>query len=146
MDVLNTSLLEKDLYGDEGCKLSVYKDHLGFWTIGIGTLVDDRKGGGITLDEAYYLLRNRLKAKFDDMDKQMPWWRGHPECVQRALANMAYQMGVDGLLEFKNSLALLKARQYNESADNFLKSLWAKQTPERAKRVTDLIRQAAKGA
>lgn len=142
MDTLNTSLLEKDLDRDEGFRSEAYQDHLGFWTIGIGTLIDGRKGGGITRDEAYLLLRNRLKVKFQEMDQQMSWWRGQPECVQRALANMAYQLGVPGLLKFRNTLALIQAEKYNEAADNAMKSLWARQTPARAKRVTDLIRQA----
>lgn len=140
---LNLSQLEKDLDRDEGFVPHAYQDHLGFWTIGIGRLIDKRKGGGITREEAYYLLRNTLSSSFDEMDKRMPWWRDHPEPVQRALVNMAYQMGVPGLMKFKNTLALIQAKKYNEAADNAMKSLWAKQTPERAKRVTDLIRSAA---
>lgn len=142
-EVLNLSKLEKDLDNDEGFVSHAYQDHLGYWTIGIGRLIDKRKGGGITREEAYYLLRNTLGAKFKEMDAAMPWWRDQPEPVQRALANMAYQMGVPGLMKFKNTLALIQAKKYNEAADNALKSLWAKQTPERAKRVTDLIRSAA---
>lgn len=140
---LNLKRLEDDLVNDEGLVLHAYQDHLGFWTIGVGTLIDKRKGGGITREEAMMLLQNRLRSFFAQMDAGMPWWRDQPEPVQRALANMAYQMGVPGLMKFKNTLALIQAKKYNEAADNALKSLWAKQTPERAKRVTDLIRSAA---
>lgn len=59
-DSLNLKKLEDDLFDDEGYRKSAYQDHLGFWTIGIGTLIDERKGAGITVDEAKYLLRNRL--------------------------------------------------------------------------------------
>lgn len=142
MEPLNLTNLEQDLESDEGFRAAVYKDSEGYWTIGIGTLVDARKGGGITLEEARYLLSNRLSAKFAEMDSKMAWWRQQPEPVQRALANMAYQMGVDGLLGFKNTLALIQAGKYAEAADNALKSKWAQQTPNRAKRVTDLIRSA----
>lgn len=138
--ILNLSKLESDLFDDEGYRKSAYQDHLGFWTIGIGTLIDERKGAGITVDEAKYLLRNRLETFFAAMDQKMPWWRDQPEHVQRALANMAYQMGVDGLLGFKNTLALIQAGKYDQAADNAMKSLWARQTPNRAKKVTDLLR------
>lgn len=139
-DSLNLKKLEDDLFDDEGYRKSAYQDHLGFWTIGIGTLIDERKGAGITVDEAKYLLRNRLATFFAEMDAKMPWWREHPEHVQRALANMAYQLGVNGLLGFRNTLAMVQAGRYDEAADNALKSLWARQTPNRAKKVTDLLR------
>lgn len=140
--VMNLGKLERELEEDEGFRASAYQDHLGFWTIGIGTLIDARKGAGITREEAYLLLRNRLGSKFQEMDKRMSWWRDQPDPVQRALANMAYQMGVEGLLGFRNTLALIQQGKYSEAADNAMKSLWAKQTPNRAKKVTDLIRSA----
>lgn len=140
---VNMAQLEKDLDRDEGFVPHAYQDHLGFWTIGIGRLIDKRKGGGITREEAYYLLRNTLAEKMKEMDARLSWWRNHPEPVQRALVNMAYQLGVPGLTKFTNTLTLIQARKYNEAADNAMKSLWATQTPERAKRVTDLIRSAA---
>jgi lysozyme len=142
MSGLNTSQMIKDLMRDEDEVLHAYQDHLGFWTIGVGILIDKRKGGGITKEESDYLLTNRLSTKMAEMDKGMPWWRQHPESVQRALLNMAYQMGVAGLLEFKTTLGLIQAKKYNEAADNALRSLWARQTPDRAKRVAALIRSA----
>ena len=40
--------LTDQLRRDEGCVLHAYPDHLGFLTLGIGRLIDRRKGGGIT--------------------------------------------------------------------------------------------------
>ena len=45
----------------EGCVLHCYEDHLGYMTIGVGRLIDKKKGGGITEDEAEYLLKNDIK-------------------------------------------------------------------------------------
>jgi lysozyme len=137
---LDMTKLQQNLQADEGFMKSAYQDHLGFWTIGIGTLIDERKNAGITLDEANYLLRNRINKNLKELDSRIPWWREHPEHVQRALANMAYQLGPDGLLNFKDTLALIKAGKYSQAAGEALKSLWAKQTPSRAKKVTDLMR------
>ena len=47
---------------DEGIVLHVYDDSLGYSTIGYGRLVDRRKGGGISEDEALYLLKNDVNA------------------------------------------------------------------------------------
>lgn len=57
-----------------------------------------------------------------------------------ALVNMSFQLGVDGLLGFKNSLALMEEGKYTFAADNMLKSKWAEQTPGRAKRIAAQIR------
>lgn len=136
----NGDRLKEDLLRDEGFVEYAYKDSLGYWTIGIGRLIDKRKGGRITLEEAYYLLGNDIDRKAKALYQALPWLSSQPEPVQRALMNMAFQLGVTGLLRFKRTLALIKEKKYNEAADNALKSLWAKQTPNRAKRVTDLIR------
>lgn len=134
--------LLKDLKKDEGFIPHAYKDSEGYWTIGYGTLIDERLGGGITEDEADYLLENRIIRVENDLDREMQWWRKSPEKVQLALANMCFQLGIKRLKGFKNTLNLLKQGKYEEAADNALDSLWAKQTPNRAKRVTDLIRSA----
>ena len=62
--------------------------------------------------------------------------------IQDALCEMAYQMGVAGLLGFKNTLALIKERKYTQAAENMLKSKWATQTPKRAREIANLVRNA----
>lgn len=128
-----------DLKRDEGFVPYVYQDSLGYWTIGYGTLIDER-GGGLPEDICAELLKRHVENNTANLNKQLPWLKNHPEHIQRALANMAYQLGVSGLLSFKTTLRLVEQKRYNEAADNALKSLWARQTPNRAKRVTDLIR------
>jgi lysozyme len=53
---------------------------------------------------------------------------------------MSFQLGVDGLLGFKNTLKLVEQGNYESAAENMLKSLWAKQTPARAKRMSDQMK------
>ena len=53
---------------------------------------------------------------------------------------MAFQLGIDGLLKFKNTLNLIEAGDYETASKEMLNSLWAKQTPERAKRLSEQIR------
>lgn len=133
--------LTKDLKLDEGFIPHAYKDSLGYTTIGYGRLIDKQLGGGITEDEADYLLANDIVRVENALDKEFPWWRKHPENVQRAMANMCFNLGIRKFKAFKNTLSLIKQGLYNEAADNALKSLWARQVPNRAKRVTDLMRK-----
>lgn len=134
--------LTTQLRRDEGEVLHAYTDHLGFWTIGIGRLIDKRKGGGITKDEADYLLRNDI-AKFTmALRSRLQWFDRLDEARQGVLANMAFQMGVEGLLGFKNTLALIERGEYEAAAGGMLQSKWAQQTPERAAR---LAKQMATG-
>jgi len=127
--------LEQQLRRDEGEVLHVYPDHLGFMTIGVGRLIDSRKGGGITPAESAILLANDISRKTGDLARRAPWISELDPVRRAALHNMAFQMGVDGLLQFVRTLGLVRSRQYDEAATAMLQSRWAKQTPERALRM-----------
>lgn len=136
----NDRLLIRELERDEGRVLHAYQDHLGWWTIGIGRLIDKRKGGGITSEEADYLKLNDVRKVKAQLDDRLPWWRDLDPVRQRAIQNMAFQLGIGGLLGFRNTLAKIRAGDYDGAAANMAASLWAKQTPDRARRVMAMIR------
>lgn len=56
------------------------------------------------------------------------------------LQSMAYQMGVQGLAAFKNTLQAVIERRWNDAAAGMLNSRWARQTPDRAKRHAQQMR------
>jgi len=128
------------LRGDEGEVLHAYVDHLGYTTIGVGRLIDQRKGGGISKEESAYLLSNDIRNKVAELDRRLSWWRQLDEARQGVLLSMAFQMGVDGLLTFKNTLGMVRAGDYAGAARGMLNSLWARQTPERAARMAEQMR------
>lgn len=130
----------RSLRGEEGEVLHEYKDHLGYSTIGIGRLIDKRKGGGITKDEAAYLLGNDVDKVVEQLNKRLPWWTKLDDARKGVLINMAFQMGIDGLLGFKNTLRMIEQGKYADAASGMLNSLWARQTPARAKRMADQMR------
>ncbi len=131
----------EQLRRDEGEIFTAYQDSLGYWTIGIGVLIDKRRGGGITREESEYLFINRLRARMADLDALLPWWRTLDEPRQGVLLNMSYQMGVLGLMGFVNTLKMIRAGAYMDAADAMLKSKWASQTPERARRLSEQMRE-----
>lgn len=131
-----------DLKQDEGWRPSAYADHLGYTTIGYGFLIDERKHGRIPREVADYWLDYEVNDRLARLDSALPWFADAPEQVQRALTNMAYQLGVSGLLRFTKTLAHIRAGEYEQAADEALRSRWADQTPIRAMRVAEWIRQA----
>ena len=132
--------LVDDLKTDEGWEPSAYQDHLGFWTIGWGFLIDERKGGEIPVSIAESWLLYVSTKLWNKLVDRHPWMIDQPEDVQRALGNMVYQMGVGGVSNFKKMLGALQSADRELAATEALDSRWAIQTPKRAKRVTDLMR------
>lgn len=131
-------MIEDDLIRDEGLKLKPYKCTAGKTTIGVGRNLDDV---GITNEEALELLRNDIMRCMKDLDKNLPWWRTLTENRQSALVNLCFNLGIGGLLGFKNTLEYIRTGQYDKAAENALQSKWAAQVGDRAKRIAELIRK-----
>jgi len=120
--------------------LSAYKDHLGYYTIGYGRLIDKRKGGGITHDEAQYLLNNDITTRVESLQAKLPWFDGLSDVRKGVLLNMSFQLGITGLMGFGRTLEMVKMGDYVNAADNMLKSKWAQQTPGRANELANQMR------
>lgn len=136
-----TDMLARQLRGDEGVRKVAYQDHLGFWTIGVGRLIDDRKpGAGLRDGEIEMLLRNDIMDRVSQLSKRLPWFNDLDEARQGVLVNMAFQLGVDGLMGFRTTLDLIGKGRYTEASEQMLKSKWASQTPARAKRMAEQMK------
>lgn len=131
-----------DIKSDEGWRAYAYQDHLGYWTIGYGFLIDKRKGGELPRAVADFWLQHILDERIAALRAALDNWDDYPEGVKRALVNMSYQMGIAGLLGFQDMLQAIEYKCYGMAADCALDSEWARQTPERAKRVAEWIRTA----
>lgn len=126
----------EQLKRDEGLRLTPYTDTVGKVTIGYGTNLTD----GISKDEAEYLLANRLNQTKIELAQAIPWVTSLDEARRGVLENMAYNLGVRGLLAFRNTIALIKAGSYEHAADEMLKSRWAVQVGHRAGRLSEQMR------
>jgi lysozyme len=100
---MKTELI-RQLKGDEGVVSHAYPDHLGYLTIGVGRLIDKRKGGGLRPDEISYLLNNDVDDRINELNKRLPWFQNLDDARKGVLLNMSFQLGVDGLLGFANTL------------------------------------------
>ena len=141
MDVTD-HLLIAELRRDEGVRYTPYKDTLGIDTVGVGHNLK-----ACPLDFTYpltdanvdYILACDLGKVFEDLDKHLPWWASLSQARQRVLANMAFNMGINGLLTFKNTLSEIQRGHYQIAANNMLASKWAKQVGQRANRLAKMM-------
>ncbi len=128
--------LIEDIKHDEGFRGEVYKDSLGFDTVGYGTKMPINK------QEATLLLRHRLDILVHSLQKLKPVVKELPDDVQNVLYNMAYQMGVVGVSNFVKMWQALDAGDFKMAADEMMDSRWAIQTPIRANKLADIMRSA----
>ena len=134
---MNKNRFIKQMRFHEGVKNKVYKDHLGIETIGVGRNLVDR---GLSDEEVDYLLTNDITIVENELDNGLSWWRDLDEVRQRALADLAFNMGIPRLHGFVKMLDALKGRDYHRAADELLDSRYAKQVGARSDRVAEMIR------
>jgi len=148
-----TNRLEQ-LKRHEGEKLRAYKCTANHWTIGVGYNLDanplnlsafevkEFKSNGITVLISNHLAHLMLAKVEDKLLKEIPWLEKIDEPRQTVLINMAYNMGVNGLLAFKQTLEAVRIGDFELAASNMLNSKWAKQVHGRA---DELARQMQTG-
>ena len=130
-------MLRRQLIRHEGLRLKPYKDTVGKLTIGVGRNLDDV---GITEQEAMILLDNDIERTKLDLLKALPWINKIDSVRQDVLINMAFNMGIGGLLGFKNTLASVQSGNYADAADKMLQSKWAGQVGLRASELSNMMR------
>jgi len=149
---MTTKFVDMDIRQDEGFRADAYPDPLSGgdpWTIGFGST-----GPGIvrgvtwTLAQAAADQQKRRQAIEGQLDQAIPWWRNLCDERQDVLCNMAYNMGVAGLLAFHHALDAMQSGDWELAAAGMLASHWATQVPNRAKRLANqmLTGQRAAGS
>ncbi len=127
------TLIEK-IRKSEGYVGTVYQDHLGIDTIGIGTRMP------IDEDEAELLLTHRLNKKVFELIRAKPVIITLSEERKEVLYEMAYQLGVNGLLKFKMMWLAIENYDFVTASKEGLDSRWHRQTPRRAEELMRIMR------
>ena len=119
-----------------------YRDSEGVLTIGYGTMIDPDRGGGLTDEEAEYLLRSRASQAGYVAHTMLPWFAGLDDVRQEAIVQMIYQLGWPSFSGFRRMIAALARKDYVTAEREALDSKWAREdSPERAERVARAIRR-----
>lgn len=72
------------------------------------------------------------------------WWAELDEARRDVIAELAYQLGLTRLMRFRQMLAAMDRRDYDSAATELLDSLYARQVPARAKRLSTQLRTGVK--
>ena len=127
----------------EGFVPKIYKDSLGFATIGYGHLVlpTDKFKEGVTykkkdLEEVFDSDFNIAKSNANQLISGLPLHH-QAKCV---IIEMVFQLGIGGVSKFKNMWKALGEGNYQTASEEMLDSRWAKQTPSRAEELSVLMK------
>jgi len=146
--MIDLGAVAKQLIADEGFRAVVYDDATGHplgilpsggrATVGYGF---ELSVDGLSVAESLLILHSRIQARSKELDMRFPWFKELDGVRQGVLVQMAYNMGVGGLLGFHKMLAALKGMDYATAADEMLNSQWAKDVGSRAQRLAREMRE-----
>ena len=143
---MNIKELEDRIIRHEGMVRSVYNDHLGTPTIGVGHLItpdDNFKRDEVSgEDELRALFRKDLNRSIAGAERILKGCPHVCETAREIIVEMVFQLGESGTKKFRKAIAALRQNpsSYSECANQMLDSRWAKQTPNRAKELSELMR------
>ena len=126
----------------EGFCTHAYQDTEGFWTIGYGRLIDARRGGGVSLAEAEFLLANDLTQAESVARYIYPAFDCFALAHRQALVSMAFNLGARRLAGFRKMRAAILAGDWTRAAHEALDSKWARQVPHRAAEIAAMLTEA----
>lgn len=106
------------------------------WTFGYGFTKGVTPDSRIEKIRAERMLEELILEMNTALTKLLPWFKDASFVTKTVLINMGFNLGVIGLLKFRNTLAFIKAKDYNQAARNMRQSLWYKQVGNRAKELT----------
>lgn len=121
---------------DEGCRLAAYQDTRGIWTIGYGSTCDVRPGDEWTQVQADTQLMVDVQSAEARLSADLPWFAALDPVRQDVLVNIAFNVGVHGLLGWPTTLSYFRAGAW-ESAAHALETegAWDRQVGARAERL-----------
>ena len=138
--------LLKSVKAHEGYRNKVYLDSLGKRTVGVGHLcVEDFWEDDKEYEEKFLLtiLEHDLKSAIKSAERLCSDCPDLKDQAKEIIVEMVFQLGKTGVSKFRNMWKALKVPDYPTAAKEMLDSRWAKQTPGRAKEMSDHMRSLA---
>ena len=136
--------LKERIKKHEGFVPKIYRDSLGYATIGYGHLVlpTDHFEDGVTYseEELNEVFEKDFQNALDNANKLI----GDIPLVYQAkevICEMVFQLGIGGVSKFKKMWEALEKGDYTEASFQMMDSRWAKQTPSRAESLSNIMKQ-----
>ena len=133
---MNLEAFERHLIWAEGYRKKPYRCTAGKLSIGVGRNLEDR---GLSDDEMLYLMRNDMNEAVRAA-ATLGYWSELNEARQLVVADMVFNLGLAGWLEFRRANAALAAGDYARAAEEMQDSRWYEQVGRRAKRLVEAMR------
>ena len=124
----------------EGVETHAYKCSASKITIGVGRNIDPEGGIGLQEDEIDYLLQNDIDRIISELDFEYGWFSELNEARQDAMVDISFNLGQTRLRKFQKALTAMAKSDWDTAADEFMDSKWSKQVGNRAKELTEIIR------
>ena len=148
-ETMNFEQLREQLIYDEGAVYSIYEDHLGYATFGIGHLVKDEDpeyGKPVGTKVPYARVMECFREDCDIAVRECAilyredYFEDFPGEVQEILVNMMFNMGRPRLSRFHKMKKAVDSSDWIEAANQMLDSKWARQVPNRANRLIERMK------
>ena len=136
--------LKERIKKHEGFVPKIYRDSLGYATIGYGHLVlpTDHFEDGVEYseEELNEVFEKDFQNALDNANKLI---KDIPLVYQakEVICEMVFQLGIGGVSKFKNMWKALEDGDYETASVEMLDSRWAKQTPSRAESLSNIMKQ-----
>ncbi|GLS27751.1 glycoside hydrolase family protein [Marinibactrum halimedae] len=141
------TLAAKILRAEEGFRSRPYYCSNGYPTIGYGLKIGTKCAPlhfftlTLTKEMANAWLLDKCSSLLDQLEQKIPAFIELNDDRKAILISMAYQLGVQGLLGFTNTLACIDADDFDDAAREMLDSKWAEHdSPQRAERHSQVMR------
>lgn len=110
------------------------------WTVGFGDTHGVTPDSTAPREQAERRLERHIMEFEAELVSALPWVKEASFVTRTVLLNMAFNMGLHGLLKFKNTLRFVRDKDYARAASNMSQSLWYRQTGIRAKELVERMR------
>jgi len=121
--------LTSHLKQEEGFRSSPYKCSEGFWTVGYGHRCDQNTAP-VSKAEAELIIKGDIALAVSQVETLIG--KDAPQEAKEIVTAMVFQLGYKGVSKFKQTLKLIRSKDYKGASKEMLNSKWAKQTPARA--------------
>lgn len=136
---MNLGTLGERLAIEEGDRLCAYLDTKGILTVGRGhnciakpVLNVKQPGDRITPEQDEALFAHDVQEACVQLDLRLPWWRKLDDARQNVLLDLCFNMGINTLATFHNTLKAIIEERWDDAAMGMSQSLWADQVGSRA--------------
>ena len=138
--------LKERIKEHEGYRNTVYKDSLGFATIGYGHLLTENDAFVEGVEYSDKLLNGLFETDFFEARRNAERLMEDNKCedikheAKCVLIEMVFQLGIGGVSKFRKMWKALSEKDYGEASYQMMESRWADQTPSRAKSLAEIMR------